>query len=49
MKKYHVEGCFEGEIEADSREDAEWNFHESDIDTLEILSIWQDDEEGNAE
>ena len=45
MKKYRVEGSFEGTIESDSPEDAEWNFHESDIDTLEITSIWQDDEE----
>lgn len=45
MKKYRVEGSFEGSIEADSPEDAEMNFHESDIDTLEILAIWQDDEE----
>ena len=44
MKKYRIQGSFEGEIEADSPEDAEMNFHESDIDTLEILAIWQDDE-----
>ena len=45
MKKYRVQGSFEGEIEADSPEDAEMNFHESDIDTLEILAILEEDEE----
>ena len=45
MKKYRVQGSFEGTIEADSPEDAEWNFHESDIEDLEILAIWEDDEE----
>ena len=45
MKKYHVEGYFEGEIEADSVEDAEMNFHESDIEDITIQSAWEDDEE----
>ena len=42
MKKYHVEGCFEGEIEADSREEAEMNFHESDIDSMDITAVWEE-------
>ena len=45
MKKYHVEGCFEGEIEADSREEAEMNFHESDIDSMDITAVWEEEEE----
>ena len=43
MKKYHVEGYFEGEIEADSREEAEDNFHESDIDSMDIISVWEEE------
>lgn len=44
MKKYHVEGYFEGEIEADSREEAEMNFHELDIDSMDIISVWEKEE-----
>jgi hypothetical protein len=40
---YHVEGCFEGEIEADSREEAEMNFHESDIDSMDITAVWEEE------
>jgi len=43
MKKYHVEGYFEGEIEADSREEAEDNFHESDIDSMDITAVWEEE------
>lgn len=43
MKKYHVEGYFEGEIEADSVEDAEMNFHESDIDSMDITAVWEEE------
>ena len=43
MKKYHVEGYFEGEIEADSMEDAEMNFHESDIDSMDITAVWEEE------
>ena len=45
MKKYHVEGYFEGEIEADSVEDAEMNFIESDIDNIEITAVWEEETE----
>lgn len=45
MKKYHVEGWFEGEIETDSREEAEMNFHASDIDSMDITAVWEEDEE----
>ena len=41
MKTYYVAGCFEGEIEADSEEEAEDNFHESDIDSMDIISVWE--------
>lgn len=43
MKTYHVEGYFEGEIEANSKEEAEMNFRESDIDSTDIVSVWEDD------
>ena len=42
---FHVEGYFEGDIEADSQEEAEDNFTESDIDNLDIRSVWAVDEE----
>ena len=42
MKKYHVGGYFEGEIEANSEEEAEMNFHESNIDSMDITAIWEE-------
>ncbi len=45
MKKYHVEGYYEGEIEADSVEDAEMNFHESDIEDITIQGVWAVEDE----
>ena len=45
MRKYHVEGYFEGEIEADSVEDAEMNFHESDIEDITIQGVWAVEDE----
>lgn len=41
MPKYHVEGYFEGDIDADSLEDAQDNFTESDIEDLVIRSVWE--------
>ncbi len=42
MKKYHVEGYFEGEIEANSTEEAEMNFHEQSIDSMYITAVWEE-------
>lgn len=42
MKKYHVGGYFEGEIEANSEEEAEINFHKSDIDSMDITAVWEE-------
>ena len=44
MKKYYLEGYFEGEIEADSVEDAEMNFNELDIDSMNITAVWEEEE-----
>lgn len=44
MKKYHVAGYFEGEIEATSREEAEMNFNELDIDSMDITAVWEETE-----
>lgn len=45
MAKYHVEGYFEGEIEADSEDDAEANFTEADIEDIDIRSVWAVEDE----
>lgn len=45
MKKYRIQGSFEGEIEADSVEDAEMNFHESDIYSMDITTVWEEEED----
>lgn len=45
MKKYHVEGYFEGEIEADSMEEAESNFRELDIYSMDITAVWEEEAE----
>lgn len=45
MSKYYVEGTFEGYIEADSADEAEGNFNESDIDDITILTVYEDEEE----
>ncbi len=41
MKTYHVAGYFEGEIEANSEKEAEMNFHESDIASMDITAVWE--------
>lgn len=45
MSRYYVEGTFEGYIEADSADEAEGNFNESDIDDITILTVYKDKEE----
>ena len=42
MKKYYVEGYFVGEIEAESIEDAKWDFTETDITDITIISVYED-------
>ena len=41
MKTYHVAGYFEGEIEANSEEEAAVNFHKSNIYSIDITSVWE--------
>ena len=38
---YHVEGWFEGDIEADSREEAEGNFDAMDIEDMDIRVVYE--------
>lgn len=45
MSKYYVEGTFEGYIEADSADEAEGNFDESNIDDITVLTVYKDEEE----
>lgn len=45
MSRYYVEGTFEGYIEADSADEAEGNFDESNIDDITILMVYKDEEE----
>lgn len=45
MSRYYVEGTFEGYIEADSADEAEGNFDESNIDNITILTVYKDEEE----
>ena len=45
MSRYYVEGTFEGYIEADSADEAEGNFNESDIDDITILTVYKNEEE----
>ena len=45
MKTYIVEGYFSGEIEANSEEEAKFNFDEFCIDSIDITSIEEIDEE----
>ena len=50
MSRYYVEGTFEGYIEADSADEAEGNFDESDIEDITILTVYKDeDEDGEQE
>lgn len=42
---YHVEGWFEGDIEADSREEAEANFDEMDIEDIDIRVVYEVEED----
>jgi hypothetical protein len=39
MSKWLVTGTFEGYIEADSAEEAEDNFHETDIEDISVISV----------
>ena len=45
MSRYYVEGYFEGHIEADSADEAEGNFDESDIEDITILTVYKDEDE----
>ena len=48
MSRYYVGGTFEGYIEADSADEAEDNFYESDIQDIHVLTVYKD-EEGEQE
>lgn len=43
--KYHVEGWFEGDIEAESREEAEWNFDALDIEEMDVRVVYEIEED----
>ena len=43
--KYHVEGWFEGDIEAESREEAEANFDTLDIEDMDVRVVYEVEEE----
>ena len=45
MSRYYVEGTFEGYIEADSADEAEGNFDESDIQDITVLIVYKDEDE----
>ena len=45
MSRYYVEGYFEGYIEADSADEAEDNFHETDIQDITVLTVYKDKDE----
>lgn len=45
MKTYIVEGYFSGEIEAETEEEAKFNFDEFCIDSINITSVEEIDEE----
>ncbi len=45
MKTYIVEGYFSGEIEAETEEEAKFNFDEFYIDSIDITSVEEIDEE----
>ena len=45
MSRYYVEGTFEGYTEADSADEAEGNFDESDIQDITILTVYKDEDE----
>lgn len=45
MSIYHVEGWLEGDIEADSKEDAEDNFDAMDIEDMDIRVVYEVEEE----
>ena len=45
MKKYHVEGYFEGEIEADSEEEALEIFSITDLNESDEVNVTYVDEE----
>ena len=49
MSRYYVEGYFEGYIEADSADEAEGNFNESDIDDITILTVYKDEKEDDEQ
>ena len=44
MNRYYVEGTFEGYIEADSADEAEENFHETDIQDITVLTVYKDED-----
>ena len=44
MSRYYVEGTFEGYIEADSVDEAEDNFHETDIQDITVLTVYKDED-----
>ena len=48
MSRYYVEGTFEGYIDADSADEAEGKFDESDIQDITILTVYKD-EDGEQE
>lgn len=43
--KYHIEGWFEGDIEADSREEAMANFGEFDIESMDVRVAYEIEED----
>lgn len=43
--KYHVEGWFEGDIEAESREETEGNFDALDIEDMDVRVVYEIEEE----
>ena len=49
MSRYYVEGTFEGYIEADSADEAEGNFDESDIEDIHIMTVYKDEDEEEEE
>ena len=49
MSRYYVEGYFEGYIEAESVDEAEGNFDESDIEDITILAVYKDEDDEEEE
>ncbi len=44
MSRYYVEGTFEGYIEADSADEAEDNFYDTDIQDIHVLTVYKDED-----